>query len=92
MNTEEAVINFVLGFGGMDKLCYTDQFSILSPGTAERSLSVVTTVQLPKLRAIAAMRMSMVCIGCLLRRSVAYNLPYSFAASVVKGHIRKSPT
>src|ERR1700676_2588113 len=34
------------------------QFSTANPGTAVKSLSVLTTVQLPKLRAIAAIWMS----------------------------------
>src|SRR5262245_37325137 len=49
----------------------TDQSSTVKPGTADRSLSLVTTVQLPRLRAIAAMSWSMVCIGRPRRLSSA---------------------
>ena len=64
---------------------YLAQFSTPSPGTADRSLSAVTTVQFPSARAMAAIIMSICCIGRPIRRSSAAMRPYSAAASSVNG-------
>jgi hypothetical protein len=62
------------------------QFSTVSPGTAVRSVSVLTTVQLPRLSAMAAIWMSICCIGLPNLRSAANRRPNSAAASLVYGH------
>ena len=80
----------VQGRGGLRKLspqcgAQEAQFSTASPGTAERSVSIVTTVQLPKVSAMAAIIMSFWPMGRPVRRSSAAMRPYSKAAASVTG-------
>ena len=62
-----------------------DQFSTVSPDTAVMSLSALTTVVLPRLRAMAAMSMSIFPIGRPVCLSSAAIRPYSSAAGSVSG-------
>jgi len=73
------------GSQGLARLFYTTQFSTVSPGTAVRSLSADTTVQFPSDRAMAARRISAVCIGRPIRRSSAASRPCSSAAARSNG-------
>src|SRR6266511_1578375 len=63
-------------------LDYSAQFSTLNPGTADRSLSVVTTVQFPRVKAIAAIWMSICCMGWPIFLNSAMIRPNSWAAAV----------
>ena len=62
-----------------------DQFSTVSPDTAVMSLWALTTVVLPRLRAMAAMSMSIFPIGRPVCLSSAAIRPYSSAAGSVSG-------
>ncbi len=65
---------------------YTNsQFFTTKPGTASRSLSVVTTTQFPRDKATAANMISTVCIGRPLRRNSAATTPNISAARRSKG-------
>ena len=58
-----------------------DQFSTFNPGTAARSVSMDTTVQLLRANAMAAIMMSICCMGRPMRRSSANMRPNCAAAS-----------
>ena len=74
------------------RLCgyVVDQFSTVNPGTTVRSLSVLTTVVLPRLKAMAAMSRSIFPIGRPVRFSSAAIRPYSSAAASVSGQMISS--
>ena len=56
------------------------QFPTVNPGTPVRSESAVTTEQLPNEHAMAAIMMSICCMGRPMRLSSAARRPYSNAA------------
>jgi len=68
----------------IDSPTHNRQFSTCSPGTALKSLSAETTVQLPNAFAIAAIIMSMTPMGRPRRVSSAQMRPYSKAAAASK--------
>ena len=59
------------------------QFSMLKPGTTDRSVSSLTTVHWPRASAMAATWMLTCCIDRPVRFSSAARRPYSSAASRV---------
>ncbi len=66
---------------------HDSQLSTLSPGTAARSESDETTVQSPRDFAIAAIMISITCMGRPARRRPARNRPNSAAAFLSNGQI-----
>jgi len=70
---------------------YTDysvsQFSTLNPGTRENSPVLAVTTVSPKLRACAAINMSLGPMSVPLRKKQWRNFPYSLSAGDSKGRI-----